>query len=140
MNESIPEKYTCDGKDVNPPLLIEDIPGNTTCLMLIVDDPDAPMGTFTHWIIWNVSPKNKIDENTAPGIEGVNDFGKVQYNGPCPPAGSHRYYFKLYALDDMLSLQKGENREKLVAKMQDHIIESCNIMGIYKKRLKGGDE
>jgi hypothetical protein len=135
MNDSIPEMYTCDGKDVNPPLLIEDIPENTACLVLIVDDPDASMGTFTHWIIWNISPKNKINENTALGIEGVNDFGKVQYNGPCPPGGSHRYYFKLYALDDMLSLQKGEHREKLVAEMQDHIIESCNTMGRYKKKI-----
>lgn len=133
MNESMPEIYTCDGKDVNPPLSIEVILENTKCFVLIVDDPDAPMGTFTHWIMWNISPKNKIDENMPPGIEGVNDFRRIQYNGPCPPAGSHWYYFKLYALDDMLSIQKGENRKKLIAEMQEHIIESCNIMGRYKK-------
>ena len=134
INEKIPEKYTCDGTDINPPLEIKDIPQDTKSLALIVDDPDAPNGTFTHWVVYNISPKTKIKEDSTPGVQGLNDFHKKIYQGPCPPSGDHRYYFKLYALDDMLPLSEGESREKVISEMQDHIIESCNTMGRYSKK------
>lgn len=134
INEEIPEKYTRDGEDVNPPLEIKDIPQNTKSLALIVDDPDAPSGTFTHWVVYNIPPKGRIEEDSKPGIQGVNDFHKNIYQGPCPPSGDHRYYFKLYALDDMLDLKEGVQREKVISEMQEHIIESCNTMGRYSKK------
>jgi Raf kinase inhibitor-like YbhB/YbcL family protein len=84
----LPAKYTCDGTNINPPLTIENIPDGTKSLALIVDDPDAPAGTFDHWIVWNIRPKEMILENTTPGTEGKNSFGKKHYNGPCPPAGN----------------------------------------------------
>ena len=84
-NERIPAKYTCDGIDVNPPLKFRNIPTGTKSLVLIVDDPDAPMGTWIHWIVWNIPPTEEIDEDTVPGIEGINDFNKNSYGGPCPP-------------------------------------------------------
>ena len=136
INEQIPLKYTCDGKNINPPLIIKNMPENTRSLALIVDDPDAPNGSFTHWLVWNIPPTNKIDENSNPGKQGMNDFHKQSYSGPCPPQGNHRYYFKLYALDDMLFLKEGEEREKVVSKIQNHIIESCNTMGRYQKKMK----
>jgi len=134
IGEKIPEKYTCDGKDVNPPLEIKDIPQNTKSLALIVDDPDAPSGTFTHWVVYNIPPKGRIEEDSKPGVQGVNDFHKNIYQGPCPPSGDHRYYFKLYALDDMLDIKGGEQREKVISEMQEHILESCNTMGQYSKK------
>jgi Raf kinase inhibitor-like YbhB/YbcL family protein len=135
-NEDIPKKYTCEGRDVNPPLEINNIPNKTKSLALIVDDPDGSSGAWTHWIVWNIPPTLKIEENSIPGKQGINDFGKTGYKGPCPPSGRHRYYFKLYALDKMLILEEGSNREKLISEMQGHIIESCNTMGRYSKNFK----
>src|SRR5262245_16092617 len=103
----IPSRYTCEGDNVNPPLTINNIPPGTKSLALIVDDPDAPSGTFIHWLIWNISPVDVILENTAPGVEGTNSFGADHYKGPCPPTGTHRYFFKVYALDKMLDVEKG---------------------------------
>ncbi len=100
---------------------------------MIVDDPDAPGGTFTHWIVWNIPPTTKIEENSAPGKQGANDFDKTNYGGPCPPSGRHRYYFKLYALDTMLNLKDEASREELISEMQSHIKESCNTMGRFSK-------
>ena len=134
LNEEIPEKYTCDGKNINPPLEIEDIPEDTKSLAMIVDDPDAPNGTFTHWVVWNIPPTKRIEENSEPGIQGKNDFNIKNYKGPCPPSGDHRYYFKLYALDKKLSIQQGAEREKIISEIQDHVIESCNTMGRYSKK------
>lgn len=134
INGKIPKKYTCDGENINPSLEIMDIPEKTKSLALIVDDPDAPSGTFTHWILWNISLTNKIEENSEPGIQGTNDFNIKEYKGPCPPTGDdHRYYFKLYALDKELSIEEGAEREKVIAELEDHVIESCNTMGRYKK-------
>jgi Raf kinase inhibitor-like YbhB/YbcL family protein len=133
-NEDIPKRYTCEGKDVNPPLEVTKIPDKTKSLALIVDDPDASSGTWTHWMVWNIPPTLKIEENSVPGKQGINDFGKTDYRGPCPPSGKHRYYFKLYALDKMLVLKEGVTREKLISEMQGHIIESCNTMGFYSRK------
>src|SRR5690242_12178428 len=103
----IPSRYTCEGDNVNPPLTIENIPKGTKSLALVIDDLDAPGGTFIHWLVWNIRPMEMILENTVPGTEGNNSFGSINYKGPCPPTGTHRYFFKVYALDKMLDLAEG---------------------------------
>ena len=103
----IPSRYTCDGEDFSPPLVIEDIPEKTRSLALIADDPDAPNGTWVHWLAWNMDPRlSGIPENSVPNgtVEGITSFGKPGWGGPCPPSGVHRYFFKLYALDTELNL------------------------------------
>lgn len=129
----IPEKYTCDGADVNPPLAIAGIPATANCLALIVDDPDAPNGTWDHWIVWNIPPKGQITENTVPGIEGLNDFGKHRYGGPCPPGGVHRYFFKVYALDLLLDLPADTRKARLEKVMEGHILAQGALVGRYKR-------
>ncbi|MGQ9552127.1 MAG: YbhB/YbcL family Raf kinase inhibitor-like protein [Candidatus Bathycorpusculaceae bacterium] len=133
-NKPIPKKYTCDGEDVNPPLNIEGIPVGTRSLVLIVDDPDAPMGTWDHWIVWNIPPKNKIDEDSVPGVEGVNDFRKHSYGGPCPPSGTHRYFFKVYALDAQLALDSNSRKKDVEKAMKDHILAKGELVGLYSRR------
>jgi Raf kinase inhibitor-like YbhB/YbcL family protein len=136
-NQPIPSKYTCDGEDINPPLKISDVPENAKSLVLIVDDPDAPLGTFTHWIVWNIDPKTSfVEENSVPAgaIVGVNDFGKNSYGGPCPPSGTHHYHFKLYALDTTLNLDKNSKKKDLEKAMENHILEKAEIIGIYKRK------
>jgi len=133
----IPSKYTCNGNDVSPPIAWENPPEGTESFVLIVDDPDAPSGTFTHWILWNL-PKDKrsLEENTSEGTPGRNDFGKVGYRGPCPPRGHgpHRYFFKLYAIDiPSLNLKKGSPRSSLEKAMEGHIIKKAEYMGIYER-------
>ena len=95
-NAIIPQKYTCQGEDISPPLTISDIPKGTVSLALINDDPDAPMGTWDHWLIWNIKPTAEIKEDSAPGTQGKNSWGRNDYGGACPPSGTHRYFFKLY--------------------------------------------
>ena len=132
--EMIPEKFTCQGDDINPELFIEDIPKETVSLVLIVDDPDAPMGTWTHWVVFNIAPTTKrIAENSIPGLQGFNDFGRITYGGPCPPSGTHRYFFKLYALDTVLSLPQGVKRAELEKAMENHTLRETKLMGLYKK-------
>jgi Raf kinase inhibitor-like YbhB/YbcL family protein len=133
-NEFIPTKHTCDGKDVNPPLNIEGIPDGTQSLVLIVDDPDAPMGTWDHWIVWNIPPSGKIEENSVPGVEGLNDFRKHSYGGPCPPSGTHRYFFKVYALDTKLNLNANSRKNDLEKAMQGHILAKGELIGRYSRR------
>lgn len=130
-NERIPTKYTCDGIDVNPPLKFRNIPNGTKSLVLIVDDPDAPMGTWIHWIVWNITPTEEIDENTVPGIEGINDFNKNSYGGPCPPSGIHRYFFKIYALNAMLDLNSNARKRDLEEAMKGKIISEGELIGLY---------
>lgn len=113
FGQKIPVKYTCDGKDVNPPLHIENIPGEAISLVVIVDDPDAPARTWNHWIAWNVPVVSDIPEDTVLGVSGVNDFRKRGYNGPCPPYGTHRYCFKDYAINQDLRLAPTEKKRKL---------------------------
>lgn len=132
-NEFIPSKYTCEGADVNPDLEIEDLPSNTKSLALIVDDPDAPNGTFDHWVMWDIPPKSKIEEDSAPGIEGKNSKQENRYTGPCPPSGTHHYHFKIYALDTKLSfLPPSTNKKSLEKSMKQHIIASGELIGLYK--------
>ncbi|MEM2914136.1 MAG: YbhB/YbcL family Raf kinase inhibitor-like protein [Candidatus Bathyarchaeia archaeon] len=133
-NGFIPAKYTCDGDDVNPPLKIEGLPSGTQSLVLIVDDPDAPMGTWDHWIVWNIKPLEKIEENSVPGIEGLNSFNKHSYGGPCPPSGAHRYYFKVYALDTKLNLNPNSRKKDVEKAMEGHILAKGEIVGRYRRR------
>lgn len=133
----IPPKHTCDGADVNPPLSIGNVPENTKSLALIVDDPDAPMGTWVHWVMWNVEPgTEEIPENSVPkgALQGTNDFRKQSYGGPCPPSGTHRYFFKVYALDTVLSLAAGATKAKLENAMKGHVIGQAELVGRYKRK------
>jgi Raf kinase inhibitor-like YbhB/YbcL family protein len=133
-NQLIPAKYTCDGDDVNPPLAIEGIPEGTKTLALIVDDPDAPMGTWDHWIVWNIpATTSKIAENTVPGTEGLNDFRKRSYGGPCPPSGTHRYFFKVYALDVKLDLSQTARKRDVEKAMQGHVLAEGELVGLYRR-------
>lgn len=133
---NIPPKFTCDGGDSSPPLRIAGIPSGAKTLALVVDDPDAPSGLFTHWIVWNISPQtNAIAEGSAPqGAQGTNDFGKSGYGGPCPPSGTHRYYFKIFALDRELNLSSGTKRNQLDAAMKGHVVAQGELMGRYAKQ------
>src|SRR2546430_9740828 len=133
---SIPSKFTCDSTDTSPPLQIEEIPSSAKSLALIVDDPDAPSGLFTHWIVWNISPQtNGIAEGTAPnGVQGTSDFGKSGYGGPCPPSGTHRYYFKIFALDRELNLPSATKRNQLDAAIKGHVVARAELMGRYSRK------
>lgn len=135
-NQNIPSKYTCDGENINPPLQFSDIPGNAQSLVMISDDPDAPMGTWVHWTIWNIDPKTtEIAENSVPqgAIEGTTSFGETGYGGPCPPSGTHRYFFKLYALDTKLDLPTTTNAQDLKKSLQGHILAQAELIGLYKR-------
>ena len=135
-NSTIPTKYTCDGEDVNPPLDFLNVPEDTQSLTLIVEDPDAPGKTWVHWLVFNISPHvTHIVEDSIPskGEEGVTDFGKAGYGGPCPPNGPHRYYFKLYALDQKLDLTEDVRKEEIEHAMLGHIIEKAELIGIYAR-------
>ena len=129
----IPAKYTCDGEDVNPPLSVEGVPEGTESLILIADDPDAPMGTWDHWVVWDIPPTKKIEENSVPGTEGLNDFGKHSYGGPCPPSGTHRYFFKVYALDTKLDLPSNSRKRNVEKAMEGHILTKGEIIGLYSR-------
>jgi Raf kinase inhibitor-like YbhB/YbcL family protein len=133
-NEFIPTQFTCDGSGINPPLRISDIPAETQSLALIVDDPDAPNGTFDHWLMWNISPHGRIDENAVPGVIGRNGKGDNRYTGPCPPSGIHHYHFKVYALDVMLNLSEGATKGELEKSMEGHVIGTGVLIGLYQKR------
>lgn len=133
----IPPKYTCEGENINPPLDIGTIPDETKCLALIMEDPDAPRGVFTHWVMWNIPVTSHIEENSAPGIQGNNSYDKRQYNGPCPPSGTHRYYFKIYALSEQLTLPEEATKEDLITAMKDYVLSTSELMGRYEKKQKG---
>ena len=136
-NGMIPEKYTCDGDDVAPPLAIEGVPEKARSLALVVDDPDAPSGTWVHWVVWNIDPKTAaIAEGTVPqgARQGMNDFRRLDYGGPCPPSGTHRYFFKLYALDALLDLEKGATKAALERSMKGHLLAQAEIIGRYKRK------
>jgi len=135
-NGHLPPEYTCDGKDINPPIEVSDIPDGTRTLALIMEDPDAPRGTFDHWIVWNIPPNEAIAEETNPGISGLNDFGKTGYGGPCPPSGVHRYFFRVFALDVKLDLPAGTDKQTLLDAMHGHILATGEIMGLYQRKKK----
>jgi len=134
---AIPALYTCDGRDVNPPLLVSGVPDGARSLALIVDDPDAPVGMWVHWVVWNIDPKTaEIKENSVPAgaIQGKNDWRRNDYGGPCPPSGAHRYFHKLYALDAILNLGPGTTKADLEKAMHGHVLAEVQLIGVYKRR------
>lgn len=138
---SIPAEYTCDGRDISPPLSWSGVPGGIRSLALICDDPDAPMGTWVHWVLYNLPSETlSLPEGVPPdavldsgALQGKNDFGRIGYGGPCPPSGKHRYFFKLYALDSLLSLKQGAEKKELLKAMEGHIRGECRIVGHYAR-------
>ena len=134
-NSSIPAKYSCEGKEVSPPLLINNIPSGVNSLAIILHDPDAPMqGGFTHWVVWNIEPgDNKIPENFKGAQQGMNGAKKLGYIGMCPPSGTHHYHFRVYALDTKLDLDKNTDKAGLEKSMQGHVLAEGDLVGLYKK-------
>jgi Raf kinase inhibitor-like YbhB/YbcL family protein len=132
-NEMIPAKFTCQGEDVNPALVIEEAPSEAKSMVLIVDDPDAPMGTWVHWVVYDMPVVRRVEEDSVPGKQGMNDFRRKDYGGPCPPSGTHRYFFKLYALDNEIGLSEGMSKEALEKAMEGHVIDKAELVGLYKK-------
>jgi len=137
----IPKKHTCDAEDISPDLKWSGVPREAKSLALICDDPDAPVGTWVHWVLFNIPaeagalaagipPEAVLDSGAR---QGKNDFRKLGYGGPCPPGGTHRYFFKLYALDTVLSLESGSTKARLVAAMKGHILAEGQLMGKYKR-------
>jgi Raf kinase inhibitor-like YbhB/YbcL family protein len=127
-------QFTCKGANINPPLVIQGVPDGTQSLALIVDDPDAPGALFTHWLIWNVDPAAKqIGERSLPAgaIQGLNDFGTARYSGPCPSSGTHRYFFRVFALDGMLELKSGAKRIEVDKAMAGHILARGELMARF---------
>lgn len=138
-NERIPIKFTCDGNNISPQISILDVPENAKSLALIMDDPDAPIGTWVHWTIWNIDSKTQeILEGGKIGMEGMTGFGKAGYGGPCPPPSAdgrpHRYFFKLYALDAALNLPVSSKKEDLERAMEKHILSQSQIIGLYSRK------
>jgi Raf kinase inhibitor-like YbhB/YbcL family protein len=129
----IPKKYSCEGENINPPLDVSGFPRETRSLALILEDPDAVKGIFYHWVMWNIPPKEFISENSIPGITGSNSAGEEAYLGPCPPSGSHRYYFRVFALDTLLDLPAGSDKKALEEAMQGHQLSTGEIMAHYRK-------
>ena len=130
----IPSKYTCDGLNFSPQIDIDLIPKDARSFVIIMDDPDAPNGTFVHWIAWNIPIKHHLHENEVHGVEGMNDFNQHNYSGPCPPSGTHRYFFKVYALDSLLTLPPETRKEQLLDAMQEYIIAYGEMVGLYEKK------
>lgn len=134
-NQKLPAKYTCDGININPPLTISDIPEVAKSLVLIHDDPDAPMGAWVHWTLWNVNPATlEISENNVPNgaVEGMTSFRKTGYGGACPPSGTHRYFFKIYALDTTLNLSSSAKSSDIESAMEGHILAKAELIGLYR--------
>lgn len=134
--DPIPSKYTCDGEDINPALHMNDIHPDAKSLVLVMDDPDTPAGTWIHWVVWNINPHiTKIAENSIPedGIEGRTSFGKSSYGGPCPHQGTHRYFFKLYALDTLLTIPLTSEARGVEEAMKGHVIADAMMMGTYAR-------
>ncbi|MBD3259784.1 YbhB/YbcL family Raf kinase inhibitor-like protein [Candidatus Woesearchaeota archaeon] len=133
--KAIPAEYTCKGSDISPELNFEEVPEEAKSLALVMDDPDAPMGTWDHWVVFNIpATATKVAKGTEPeGVAGKNSWDKTGYGGPCPPSGTHRYYFKLYALDAELNLAQGATKAELMKAMQGHIIAEARLMGTFSK-------
>ena len=131
---TIPARFTCKGANVNPPLQFQGIPKAAKCLVLIVDDPDAPGHLFTHWLIWNIDPgTTQLREKSLPAgaIEGTNDFGDRGYGGPCPPSGTHRYFFRLFALDQKMTLKSGAKRSVVDSALKNRILAHDALMARF---------
>ena len=139
--DEIPSKYTCDGSNINPELFISQVPSQAQSLVLIMDDPDVPPSVradkmWNHWVVFNIPPQTShIAENSMPpGVAGRNTEGELTYQGPCPPDREHRYFFKLYALDILLSLSQGASKKEVEAAMRGHILAEAELMGRYERK------
>jgi len=135
--EAIPARHTCDGDDTSPALIIGKAPQATQSLALVMDDPDAPMGDWVHWVVWNIPAQTReIPEHGLPpqASQGKNDWHRTGYGGPCPPAGTHRYFFRVYALDTTLHLGNSTTKDDLERAMQGHVLGKGELMGTYKRR------
>ena len=137
QGEKIPAKYTADGENINPPLEISRVPSGAKSLVLIVDDPDAPSGTWVHWVVINIPVSGsefRIEKDSVPGLECMNDFRKVSYGGPSPPSGIHRYFFKVYALDiPDLKLKSSSEKADVEKAMNGHVLDKAELIGIYSR-------
>ena len=137
----IPKTYSCDGEDISPELSWEDVPAGTESFVLIADDPDAPGATFVHWVIYDIPgktrklqegyPKQEMDSDGSR--QGINGFRKTGYGGPCPPGGTHRYFFKLYALDTTLDAEAGLSKDDILERMEAHVLDEAQLMGTYSR-------
>ena len=141
QGDSVPLLYTCKGKDVSPPLQWTEVPEGTESFVLISDDPDAPMGTWVHWVYYNIPGSIRelpvgVDKKANPasgGVQGMTSFGRPGYGGPCPPSGTHRYFFKLYALDTAISPGNNAGKGEVLRAMKGHVLAEAELMGIFKK-------
>ncbi len=139
--QEISRRFTCDDADISPPLSWSGVPPGTRALALICDDPDAPVGTWVHWVYYDIpATVSQLGEGVAPdekpaqgGVQGRNDFGRLGYGGPCPPSGRHRYYFRLYALDTSLGLKPGASRQQVESAMAGHVLDEAQLMGTYSR-------
>lgn len=141
--DPIPQKYTCQGEDISPPFALHNVPESAASLVLLVDDPDAPNKTFTHWVLFNLSPETTVlsegldvDEHLGDDVplEGVNDFGGAGYGGPCPPPGTrHHYHFRFYALDTRLELESGATRKQVTQAMDGHVLDETDYIGTFER-------
>lgn len=131
---TIPTEYTCDGQDISPPLHIEGVPESAQTLVLIVDDPDAPGGTWDHWVVYDIAPVEEIPRDVgALGTSGKNSSGDAGYGGPCPPSGTHRYVHQMYALDTELGLDEGASKREILDAMEGHVVASATLTGLYSR-------
>jgi Raf kinase inhibitor-like YbhB/YbcL family protein len=141
QGQAIPRKHTCDGSDISPPLAWSGAPANAKSFALIMDDPDAPGGTWVHWVIYNIPAADHALPEAVPtsakladgAVQGKNSWPKSGYGGPCPPSGTHRYFFKIFALDALLKLPDGATKPQLIAAMEDHVLAQAELMGTYKR-------
>lgn len=132
-NEPIPRKHSCQGEEISPELIVEDIPQGARSMALVVEDPDAPGQTFDHWVAYDMPVADRVAEDARPGTQGVNSFNKRGYGGPCPPSGTHRYFFKMYALDKRLDLPEGLGKNDVQTAIRDHVIDQAELIGLYSK-------
>ncbi|MBN1526462.1 MAG: YbhB/YbcL family Raf kinase inhibitor-like protein [Candidatus Omnitrophica bacterium] len=132
-NKLMPKKVAWKNENISPALIIENIPPAAKSLALIVDDPDAPMGTWVHWVMYDIPVASRIEEGSAPGTQGVNDFHTQKYDGPWPPSGTHRYFFKVYALDDKLGLKAGADKRAVEKAMEGRILDKAELVGLYRR-------
>ncbi len=134
QDEMIPARFTCDGDDISPEIDISGIPDKAKSLVLIMDDPDAPMGTWDHWVMFDIPVTERIKESSAPGVQGKNSWGRNGYGGPCPPNGTHRYFFKVYALDRMLGIKDSSTKKDVMDAMMDSVIGEGRLVGLYSRQ------
>jgi Raf kinase inhibitor-like YbhB/YbcL family protein len=142
QKQPIPQRYTCDGEDMSPPLAWKNVPPGSKSIVLISDDPDAPSGDWVHWVVYDLSPEiDSLPEHIATtdtilggkGKQGRNDFRRIGYGGPCPPSGTHRYFFKIYALDMLLDLPAGKSKKEIEHAMKGHVVAQGELIGTYQR-------